>query len=193
MSDVDVLCHTCQWCQGVMCYASGVLCQWRWGVMWLIYCASDVLMCLRYDVLWKTYVMPMMLLCASDVDVCCIMPLTCHVSYVKSDTEVWCEYVMSSLWHWGVMWVCYVEPVTLRCDVSMLCRACDTEVWCEYVMSSLWHWGVMRCAAALMMRIEDVIIKTMLSAELSIATACKMFMPHRGNCFGLYHMTVTWQ
>ncbi|XP_041351009.1 tubulin polyglutamylase TTLL5-like [Gigantopelta aegis] len=40
--------------------------------------------------------------------------------------------------------------------------------------------------AALMMRIEDVVIKTIISAELQIATACKMFMPHRGNCFELY-------
>lgn len=37
---------------------------------------------------------------------------------------------------------------------------------------------------ALMMKIEDVIIKTIISVELPIATACKMFMPHRGNCFG---------
>ena len=35
-----------------------------------------------------------------------------------------------------------------------------------------------------MMRIEDVVIKTIISAELQVATACKMFMPHRGNCFG---------
>ncbi|KAL8620268.1 hypothetical protein ACOMHN_064558 [Nucella lapillus] len=39
---------------------------------------------------------------------------------------------------------------------------------------------------ALMMRIEDLVIKTLLSVELSIATACKMFMPFRGNCFELY-------
>ncbi|KAK3593183.1 hypothetical protein CHS0354_039668 [Potamilus streckersoni] len=39
---------------------------------------------------------------------------------------------------------------------------------------------------ALMMRIEDVIIKTILSVELPIATACKMFMPSKGNCFELY-------
>ncbi|XP_071079263.1 tubulin polyglutamylase TTLL5-like isoform X1 [Haliotis cracherodii] len=43
-----------------------------------------------------------------------------------------------------------------------------------------------RDTAALMMRIEDVIIKTIISVELPIATACKMFMPHRGNCFELY-------
>ncbi|XP_076443155.1 tubulin polyglutamylase TTLL5-like isoform X2 [Babylonia areolata] len=40
--------------------------------------------------------------------------------------------------------------------------------------------------AVLMMRIEDVVIKTLLSVELTIATACKMFMPFRGNCFELY-------
>lgn len=39
---------------------------------------------------------------------------------------------------------------------------------------------------AIMMRIEDVIIKTLISAEMPIATACKMFMPFRGNCFELY-------
>ncbi len=38
------------------------------------------------------------------------------------------------------------------------------------------------------MRIEDVIIKTLLSAEMPIATACKMFMPFRGNCFGMYQI-----
>jgi len=40
--------------------------------------------------------------------------------------------------------------------------------------------------AALMMRIEDVVIKTILSVESSVATACKMFQPYRGNCFELY-------
>lgn len=40
--------------------------------------------------------------------------------------------------------------------------------------------------AALMMKIEDVVIKTIISVELPIATACKMFMPYRGNCFELY-------
>jgi hypothetical protein len=39
--------------------------------------------------------------------------------------------------------------------------------------------------SALMMSIEDVIIKTLISVELPVATACKMFMPYRGNCFGL--------
>lgn len=40
--------------------------------------------------------------------------------------------------------------------------------------------------AALMMRIEDVVIKTIVSVEVPVATACKMFMPFRGNCFELY-------
>jgi len=38
--------------------------------------------------------------------------------------------------------------------------------------------------SALMMKVEDCIIKTILSVELPIATACKMFMPFKGNCFG---------
>lgn len=36
-----------------------------------------------------------------------------------------------------------------------------------------------------MMRVEDVIVKTLIAAELPIATACKMFVPYRGNCFGM--------
>ncbi|XP_033734230.1 tubulin polyglutamylase TTLL5-like isoform X4 [Pecten maximus] len=47
-----------------------------------------------------------------------------------------------------------------------------------------------RDTTALMMRIEDVIIKAILSVELPIATACKMFMPFRGNCFELYGFDV---
>ena len=39
---------------------------------------------------------------------------------------------------------------------------------------------------AIMMRVEDVIIKTIVSVEMPIASACKMFMPFRGNCFGKY-------
>ena len=37
-----------------------------------------------------------------------------------------------------------------------------------------------------MMKIEDCVIKTIMSVELPIATACKMFMPFKGNCFGMY-------
>uniref|UniRef100_A0A673ZIM6 Tubulin--tyrosine ligase-like protein 5 n=1 Tax=Salmo trutta TaxID=8032 RepID=A0A673ZIM6_SALTR len=36
----------------------------------------------------------------------------------------------------------------------------------------------------LMSQVEDLVIKAVLSAELQIATACKMFVPHRNNCFG---------
>lgn len=35
-----------------------------------------------------------------------------------------------------------------------------------------------------MRQVEDLIIKAVLSAELQIATACKMFVPHKTNCFG---------
>ncbi|XP_043119727.1 tubulin polyglutamylase TTLL5 isoform X2 [Puntigrus tetrazona] len=42
----------------------------------------------------------------------------------------------------------------------------------------------------LMGQIEDLIIKALLSAELHIATACKMFVPHRCNCFELYGFDV---
>ncbi|TKC43982.1 hypothetical protein EI555_013867, partial [Monodon monoceros] len=36
----------------------------------------------------------------------------------------------------------------------------------------------------LMAHVEDLIIKTIISAELAIATACKTFVPHRSSCFG---------
>ncbi|XP_020649510.3 tubulin polyglutamylase TTLL5 isoform X11 [Pogona vitticeps] len=43
---------------------------------------------------------------------------------------------------------------------------------------------------ALMASVEDLIIKTILSAELAIASACKAFVPHRGVCFELYGFDV---
>ncbi|KAM7109842.1 tubulin polyglutamylase TTLL5 isoform 3-T4 [Ciconia maguari] len=47
-----------------------------------------------------------------------------------------------------------------------------------------------RDTAALMANVEDLIIKTVVSAELSIATACKTFLSHRGSCFELYGFDV---
>ncbi|XP_067894554.1 tubulin polyglutamylase TTLL5 isoform X2 [Heterodontus francisci] len=44
--------------------------------------------------------------------------------------------------------------------------------------------------AALMAQIEDLIIKALIAAELQIASASKMFVPHRGNCFELYGFDV---
>ena len=44
--------------------------------------------------------------------------------------------------------------------------------------------------AALMARIEAVIIKSIIAAELPIATACKMFVPHKENCIGKLIMLV---
>ncbi|XP_042356250.1 tubulin polyglutamylase TTLL5 isoform X2 [Plectropomus leopardus] len=42
----------------------------------------------------------------------------------------------------------------------------------------------------LMRQVEDLIVKAVLSAELQIATACKMFVPHKTNCFELYGFDV---
>ncbi|NXL56698.1 TTLL5 polyglutamylase, partial [Chordeiles acutipennis] len=47
-----------------------------------------------------------------------------------------------------------------------------------------------RDTAALMANVEDLIIKTVVSAELAIATACKTFISHRGSCFELYGFDV---
>uniref|UniRef100_UPI00398F473B tubulin polyglutamylase TTLL5 isoform X2 n=1 Tax=Pristiophorus japonicus TaxID=55135 RepID=UPI00398F473B len=44
--------------------------------------------------------------------------------------------------------------------------------------------------AALMAQIEDLIVKALIAAELHIASASKMFVPHRGNCFELYGFDV---
>ncbi|XP_029316248.1 tubulin polyglutamylase TTLL5 isoform X2 [Cottoperca gobio] len=42
----------------------------------------------------------------------------------------------------------------------------------------------------LMRQVEDLIIKAILSAELQITTACKMYVPHKTNCFELYGFDV---
>ncbi len=36
----------------------------------------------------------------------------------------------------------------------------------------------------LMRRIEDVCIKAIMAATPPVVAACKMFVPHRNNCFG---------
>ena len=40
--------------------------------------------------------------------------------------------------------------------------------------------------SALMGRIEDLIVKTMISVEFSVGTACRMFVPYKNCCFGTY-------
>lgn len=40
----------------------------------------------------------------------------------------------------------------------------------------------------LMGQIEDLVIKALLSVELHVANACKMFIPYRTNCFGKAHV-----
>ncbi|XP_053330304.1 tubulin polyglutamylase TTLL5 [Spea bombifrons] len=47
-----------------------------------------------------------------------------------------------------------------------------------------------RDTAALMSQIEDLIIKTVIAGELPIASACRAFLAHRGNCFELYGFDV---
>ncbi|XP_072127950.1 tubulin polyglutamylase TTLL5 isoform X3 [Mobula birostris] len=44
--------------------------------------------------------------------------------------------------------------------------------------------------ATLMAQIEDLIIKALISAEFHIASATKMFVPHKANCFELYGFDV---
>ncbi|XP_038597658.1 tubulin polyglutamylase TTLL5 isoform X4 [Tachyglossus aculeatus] len=47
-----------------------------------------------------------------------------------------------------------------------------------------------RDTSVLMAHVEDLVIKTIISAELAIATACKAFVPHRSSCFELYGFDV---
>ncbi|XP_060037279.1 tubulin polyglutamylase TTLL5 isoform X3 [Erinaceus europaeus] len=47
-----------------------------------------------------------------------------------------------------------------------------------------------RDTTVLMAHVEDLIIKTIISAELAIATACKTFVPYRSSCFELYGFDV---
>nr|XP_020446565.1 tubulin polyglutamylase TTLL5 isoform X3 [Monopterus albus] len=42
----------------------------------------------------------------------------------------------------------------------------------------------------LMRQVEDLIVKAVLSAQLQIAAACEMFVPHKTNCFELYGFDV---
>ena len=42
----------------------------------------------------------------------------------------------------------------------------------------------------LMMHIEEVIIKTLLSVESPLASAARMFIPFRGNCFGIITLKI---
>jgi tubulin polyglutamylase TTLL5 len=37
---------------------------------------------------------------------------------------------------------------------------------------------------SLMMNIEDLVIKTFISVQPQISSACRMFVPNRYNCFG---------
>ncbi|CAH1980864.1 unnamed protein product [Acanthoscelides obtectus] len=43
-----------------------------------------------------------------------------------------------------------------------------------------------RDTTSLMSQIEDLVVKAILASANSIITACKMFVPHTGNCFELY-------
>lgn len=46
------------------------------------------------------------------------------------------------------------------------------------------HFVCLLSVSVLMRQVEDLIIKAVLSAELQIASACKMFVPNKTNCFG---------
>lgn len=73
-----------------------------------------------------------------------------------------------------------------RCFCEWSCFAW----WTEYINVKNNHfscWFVLLCLSVLMGQIEDLIVKAVLSAEIHIATACKMFVPHRCNCFGKTH------
>ncbi|XP_029808034.1 tubulin polyglutamylase TTLL5 [Suricata suricatta] len=104
----------------------------------------------------------------------------------------------------GVSWDQGVElrNVFLKIKRTSICRkpgfyiSCDDPEVEDY--GNKWSMSAMlrylkqegRDTAALMAHVEDLIIKTIISAELAIATACKTFVPHRSSCFELYGFDV---
>lgn len=66
----------------------------------------------------------------------------------------------------------------------ILCYGIQTFESMHYSISSSSSFSFCFFFVALMAHVEDLIIKTIISAELAIATACKTFVPHRSSCFG---------
>ncbi|KAK6304416.1 hypothetical protein J4Q44_G00250020 [Coregonus suidteri] len=81
------------------------------------------------------------------------------------------------------------DPLTIYLYEEGLASCNDPEVE-DY--GNKWSMSVMlrylkqegKDTTLLMSQVEDLVIKAVPSAELQIATACKMFVPHSNNCFG---------
>ena len=67
----------------------------------------------------------------------------------------------------------------------MALRKITTKIFWKWILSSIFNisFGLY---LQLMQSIEDVIIKSIISVEFPVNSACKMFVPHRRNCFELY-------
>lgn len=69
-----------------------------------------------------------------------------------------------------------------KVSVHMYIHSCFSRY--GVLLHSLLFFSPSSFCLALMASVEDLIIKTVVSAELAIATACKTFLSHRGSCFG---------
>ena len=96
----------------------------------------------------------------------------CHV--VKCCHVMWCIYVL---------YVCAV--VCCRCEVP------DVEDYGNKWSASAALRHLRRAGLdtpTLVLRIEDAIIKSILSVTPTVAMAATMFQPHYKNCFGTYSL-----
>lgn len=130
------------------------------------------------------------LTCADVLATCfCLLALYLHSCIILT-----CDHFCSSL----CMHVCYCLHGFPKIALSFIC---SHELWftkvsvCMSKYSCFSRYGVLlhsvllffspsSLCSALMASVEDLIIKTVVSAELAIATACKTFLSHRGSCFG---------
>lgn len=55
---------------------------------------------------------------------------------------------------------------------------------CKHLLPPFFFLQLLLSTPVLMRQVEDLIIKAILSAECQIADACKIFVPHKTNCFG---------
>jgi len=110
----------------------------------------------------------------------------CHLSVCLSSSIIF-RYDFFYLYDMFVCkYVVFMHFVN-KVNVTQNYRYVQADFFCRIRSSVFFELIIIQSSwcAALMMSIEDVIIKTMISVELPIATACKMFMPYRGNCFGM--------
>lgn len=122
--------------------------------------------------------------------------------FIQSKKKVLCSPLLSERFAFSLFWNSAKVLLSLEKRYVYLQNQWWLIIWDgrKNVLMLLWvvMFGMIRtickclnklmlaslCVSVLMGQIEDLIIKAVLSAEIHIATACKMFVPHRCNCFG---------